>query len=229
MKNSKLIAGTIATGLTLSVALSVFAGVVSVDAGNEKSLKNYSKESAKTNITFSSVERNILSTSEPQLTEIVFNPEQLTDYINEYNNSDDENETEEMNNEEASNSSDADNKVKKDKKKKTKKKKNKNKKKKNTAKELIGTYKVTAYCSCSRCCGKSTGITASGTRAKAGRTVAADTSRLPFGTKLEINGHTYTVEDRGGAINGNKIDVYFNSHQEALGWGVKYIKVYKVK
>ena len=85
-------------------------------------------------------------------------------------------------------------------------------------------YKITAYCSCAKCCGKTNGITAMGTKATAGRTVAAS-SKFAFGTKLNINGHTYTVEDRGGAINGNKIDIYVNSHAEALAWGVRYLPV----
>lgn len=85
-------------------------------------------------------------------------------------------------------------------------------------------YKITAYCPCSRCCGKSNGITAAGTRATAGRTVAAS-SRFAFGTKLNINGHIYTVEDRGGAISGNKIDIFVSSHSEALAWGVRYLPV----
>lgn len=91
--------------------------------------------------------------------------------------------------------------------------------------ELKGTryYKITAYCSCSKCCGKKTGRTASGTKATAGRTVAA--SNFKFGTKLKINGKTYVVEDRGGAVKGNKIDVYMNSHSAALAWGVKYLPV----
>ena len=85
-------------------------------------------------------------------------------------------------------------------------------------------FKVTAYCSCAKCCGKTTGITASGTKATAGRTVAAS-GQFAFGTKLIINGQEYTVEDRGGAIQGNRIDVYMNSHAEALAWGVKYLPV----
>lgn len=85
-------------------------------------------------------------------------------------------------------------------------------------------YKITAYCSCAKCCGKTNGITAMGTKATAGRTVAAS-SKFAFGTKLNINGHTYTVEDRGGAIKGNKIDLYVNSHAEALAWGVRYLPV----
>ena len=85
-------------------------------------------------------------------------------------------------------------------------------------------FKVTAYCACAKCCGKTNGITAMGTHATAGRTVAAS-SKFSFGTKLNINGHVYTVEDRGGAIKGNKIDVYMNTHAEALAWGVKYLTV----
>lgn len=87
-----------------------------------------------------------------------------------------------------------------------------------------GVYKVTAYCSCAKCCGKTNGITASGTHATANRTVAAPRT-FAFGTKLVINGVTYTVEDRGGAIQGNRIDIYMNSHSEALKWGVRYVNV----
>ena len=86
-------------------------------------------------------------------------------------------------------------------------------------------FKITAYCPCSKCCGKyASGYTSSGTKATAGRTVAAS-SQFAFGTKLIINGKEYTVEDRGGAITGNKIDIYMNTHAEALAWGVRYLPV----
>lgn len=85
-------------------------------------------------------------------------------------------------------------------------------------------FKITAYCSCVKCCGKQTGITASGTKATAGRTIAAS-GQFSFGTKLIINGKEYVVEDRGGAIQGNKIDIYMDTHAEALAWGVKYLPV----
>ena len=81
------------------------------------------------------------------------------------------------------------------------------------------TMVVTAYCPCSKCCGKSDGITASGVKAKQGVTVAADTRLFPFGTKLEIDGKIYTVQDRGGVIKGNRIDLYFENHQSALNFG----------
>lgn len=88
----------------------------------------------------------------------------------------------------------------------------------------LGKYKITAYCSCSKCCGKSNGITSSGRYATANHTIAAP-GNFAIGTKLKINGVVYTVEDRGGAINGKKIDIYVNSHSEALKWGVKYLNV----
>lgn len=88
----------------------------------------------------------------------------------------------------------------------------------------LGKYKITAYCSCAKCCGKSNGITASGRYATANHTIAAP-GNFAIGTKLKINGIVYTVEDRGGAINGKKIDIYVNSHSEALRWGVKYLDV----
>ena len=50
-------------------------------------------------------------------------------------------------------------------------------------------------------------------------------SNFAFGTKLSINGKEYVVEDRGGAINGNRIDIYVSSHSAALRWGVKYLPV----
>lgn len=93
-----------------------------------------------------------------------------------------------------------------------------------TTTAISGRYKVTAYCSCAKCCGKTNGITASGRKATANHTVAAP-STFAFGTELIIGGKTYTVEDRGGAIQGNRIDVYMNSHAEALAWGVRYLNV----
>ncbi len=89
----------------------------------------------------------------------------------------------------------------------------------------IKIYKVTAYCSCSICCGSySNGYTSSGTKATEGRTVAASTS-FAYGTKLLINGNEYVVEDRGSSITGNCIDIYMDSHSDALAWGVKYLPV----
>lgn len=79
-------------------------------------------------------------------------------------------------------------------------------------------YVVTAYCGCVQCCGKSDKITASGAMAVEGVTVATDSS-IPFGSKIIIDGKEYIAQDRGGAIKGNRIDIYFESHERALQYG----------
>lgn len=96
-----------------------------------------------------------------------------------------------------------------------------------TSSTSLGTYSLTAYCNCSQCCGKwAGGKTASGTTPTQGRTVACNS--LLMGTKISINGHIYTVEDTGNMGN-NVIDIYFNSHSEALKFGRQSAQVYLVK
>lgn len=92
-------------------------------------------------------------------------------------------------------------------------------------KKYLGNFTLTAYCSCSKCCGKwAGGNTASGTRPTPGRTVAM--GGVPFGTKLLINGHVYTVEDRGTSY--GHIDIFFGSHSSALNFGRKSADVYLI-
>ena len=90
--------------------------------------------------------------------------------------------------------------------------------------------KVTGYCPCSKCCGEySDGITANGHKIQPGDTFVAADKRYSFGTEMIIegysNGQPVKVLDRGGAIQGNKLDAFFHTHQEALEWGVRYIDV----
>lgn len=91
--------------------------------------------------------------------------------------------------------------------------------------ECIGTFTITAYCGCDKCCGNKK--TASGTTPTEGRTIAADTSILPFGTQVVIDGIVYTVEDCGSGVVGNHIDIFFATHAKAKAFGRKTIKVYK--
>jgi len=91
---------------------------------------------------------------------------------------------------------------------------------------------VTAYCPCTKCCGpEAAGITASGLPVShnEGKFVAADTKVLPFGSKLNIPGYgddtSVPVIDRGGAIKGQRLDVFFATHQEALNWGRRWVMV----
>lgn len=93
----------------------------------------------------------------------------------------------------------------------------------------LGTFWITAYCPCSICCGAysnpSNPTTASGAPAVEGVTCAAP-SNFAFGTELIVDGHTYTVQDRGGAVNGNHLDIYFSNHQAALNFATGYYDVY---
>ena len=94
----------------------------------------------------------------------------------------------------------------------------------------LGTFKAYAYCDCAKCCGKWSGSpTASGTNPTQGRTIAVDPDIIPLGTKVYIEGYGYYVaEDTGTGINGNTIDVFHNSHSDALEWGIKYVEIYKI-
>ncbi|MBN1391943.1 MAG: 3D domain-containing protein [Sedimentisphaerales bacterium] len=90
--------------------------------------------------------------------------------------------------------------------------------------------RVTAYCPCPKCCGKySGGPTACGHKICQGDTFVAADKRYSFGTEMLIpgynNGKTVKVLDRGGAIKGDRLDVFFTSHKEALEWGVRYLDV----
>lgn len=89
----------------------------------------------------------------------------------------------------------------------------------------LGNFTLTAYCACSKCCGKyANGRTASGTTATEGRTVAM--GGVPFGTKLLINGVVYTVEDRGTGY--GHVDIFMNSHSACLQFGLRHADVYQV-
>lgn len=92
----------------------------------------------------------------------------------------------------------------------------------------LGTYLITAYCTCRVCCGIYSGHnrTASGTIPTSNRTLAVDTNLISFGTKLVIRGQVYVAEDRGGAVKGKHIDMFFYTHKEALNWGKQYYEVF---
>lgn len=92
--------------------------------------------------------------------------------------------------------------------------------------DYVGTFTITAYCGCSKC-GTGSNRTASGTTPTEGRTIAADTSILPFGTQVVIGGVVYTVEDSGSGVRGNHIDIFFATHSRALAFGRKTMKVYR--
>lgn len=85
---------------------------------------------------------------------------------------------------------------------------------------------ATAYCPCVKCCGKSDGITATGTKAKANHTIAADPKILPYGTEILCSMGEFVVEDCGGAIKGNRVDFFFDTHEEALKFGRQKLTIW---
>lgn len=91
----------------------------------------------------------------------------------------------------------------------------------------LGEFVITHYCDCQKCTLDGDGITATGTQATEGRTIAVDPEVIPYGTMVVIDGHTYIAEDCGGAIKGKRIDIFMDSHEEALKAGVKTVEVFE--
>ena len=90
---------------------------------------------------------------------------------------------------------------------------------------FLGEYTLTS------CCGKDDGITATGTLAAEGRTIAVDPRVIPYGSRVLLifpdgTQHTYIAEDCGSGVNGNHIDVFFSDHQAARVFGVQSAMVY---
>ena len=81
---------------------------------------------------------------------------------------------------------------------------------------------LTAYCACVLCCGPNAkGITASGLRPVQGVTVAGP-RHIALGTKVNINGHNYILQDRTARRFDGRWDIYFTNHAEALRFGKQY-------
>lgn len=99
---------------------------------------------------------------------------------------------------------------------------------------FLGEYTLTAYWPCTRCCGKDDGITATGTLAAEGRTIAVDPRVIPYGTHVLLifpdgTQREYVAEDCGSGVNGNHIDVFFSDHQAARVFGVQSAMAYLTK
>ena len=95
--------------------------------------------------------------------------------------------------------------------------------------QYLGKYKLTAYCGCKKCSGKWGARTASGKKAKQGRTIAVDKRKIKLGSKVQINGKTYVAEDVGGGVKGKHIDIFYNTHSETRDHGVERSEVYLIQ
>ena len=108
-------------------------------------------------------------------------------------------------------------------------------------KTYLGEFILTAYCPCEICCGeygknrpvdengKIVVYGSIGERLKQGVSIAVDPSVIPYGSKVEIEGHVYTAQDCGGAIKKNRVDVYFENHKEAWNFGEKQKDVFLIE
>lgn len=105
----------------------------------------------------------------------------------------------------------------------------------------MGTFTITAYCSCEICCssewannrpldeyGNPIVYGASGEVLVSDYSIATDVGLIPYGETILINDQEYVAHDCGGAIKGNRIDIYMSSHEKALEWGVQNIEIFKV-
>ncbi len=97
---------------------------------------------------------------------------------------------------------------------------------------VVKTFNISAYCSCYKCCGKTTGTTSSGAQASSWYTLAAGKG-YPIGTIIYIpyfkdkpNGGWFVVQDRGGSISNSKLDVYMSTHSQAIQFGRKNLECY---
>lgn len=108
------------------------------------------------------------------------------------------------------------------------------------AKPVVVEMETTSYCHCRKCCSyrwflflpyqrvgafgvrlKHVGVTSSGAVVRPG-SLAADTTKYPYGTIMRIPGYGYgIVQDTGGAIKGEHIDLYRPNHWLARAWGVR--------
>ena len=102
----------------------------------------------------------------------------------------------------------------------------------------LGTFTLTAYCSCVQCCGdyaigrpvdengREIVYGATGVRLEPGVSIAVDPYVIPYGAQVVINGNTYVAHDTGGNIVGNRIDVFFDDHNAAWDFGTQYAEVF---
>jgi 3D (Asp-Asp-Asp) domain-containing protein len=91
----------------------------------------------------------------------------------------------------------------------------------------LGRFKLTAYSGPQG--GRARAITATGTSARAGRTVAVDPTVIPLGSRIFIEGIGERIaEDVGGGVKGNHIDVYLPSVPQATRFGVKHRRTVSV-
>lgn len=92
----------------------------------------------------------------------------------------------------------------------------------------LGVFRTTGYCPCRQCSEGYGRRTCTGAIATANHTIAVDPRVIPYGTKVMIGGTIYTAEDRGGAVKGNHIDIFFDTHAQTRQHGTRKVEVFLV-
>jgi 3D (Asp-Asp-Asp) domain-containing protein len=90
----------------------------------------------------------------------------------------------------------------------------------------LGAFRTTAYCPCYACSEGYGRHTSTGTIAKSNHTIAVDPRVIPYGSKVMINGTVYTAEDRGGAVKGHHIDIFYDTHAQTRQYGSRNVEVF---
>ena len=92
----------------------------------------------------------------------------------------------------------------------------------------LGMFTTTGYCNCSKCNSGGFSLTYSGTVPTGNRTISADLDLYPIGTRLMIGDTIYIVEDKGTHVEGNWLDIYYDTHESAVAHGMKTEEVFAV-
>lgn len=96
----------------------------------------------------------------------------------------------------------------------------------------MGRFKITAYCPCYECsCNFGRRCAKKNTYARSNHTIAVDPDIIDLGSKVKVGKKTYYAEDTGGKVQGDIIDIFFDTHEEVVDFGVKYknVKVIRKK
>lgn len=92
--------------------------------------------------------------------------------------------------------------------------------------ESLGTFKISAYCTCRKCNGNNRKIANDGTPLIPYSTIATDRKVIPSGSRVSIDGSVWEAHDTGSGIKGNRIDICLGSHSEASNWGIQKREVF---
>lgn len=98
-----------------------------------------------------------------------------------------------------------------------------------TGMKSLGMFRTTAYCPCYSCSEGWGRKTSTGAIARANHTIAVDTRVIPYGSKVMIGGVIYTAEDRGGAVKGKHIDIFFDTHSQTRQHGTRTEEVFLIQ